>query len=58
MEKIITIKNKFIETIQEIMIKNNIFNEYGSINFIKDKEWDFINLGEHHNNIFGKNPKI
>jgi hypothetical protein len=34
--ELITIKNKFIETIQEIMIKNNIFNEYGSINFIKD----------------------
>jgi len=34
--ELITIKKKFIETLQEIMIKNNIFNEYGSINFIKD----------------------
>ena len=29
----------------------NKLNDF--INFIKDKEWDFINLGEHHNNIFG-----
>lgn len=47
-------KNGLFIILESDILPNKDINKLNDfINFIKDKEWDFIHLGEHHNNIFG-----